>query len=273
MKKVIDANFFQDPDLEDYLKLDKGNIVVFSDYACMEAYKGNALKNISKSLEIVSKFPEQVLVLKGTRDVVKLTLTSDGFKKLVDTDQTKGFRIFCFHTQRAILGDVDLATQILKKGQIASSPFNRLKKDAEVLANGIEGIAKSFKKEHLRALKKREKLDAEMIDKIIREILLLTAFLFQGHPDVHKIPQAEQVRNSYIFRFAVSNYLLALRWISDGGLGKVKMNKLRNDIVDMNYVAYATFFDGLMTRDSKLKEIYQETCFFLKNAFETEPGI
>ena len=47
MKKVIDANFFLEQGLEDYLKSDKGNIVVFTDYACMEAYKGNAIKNIS----------------------------------------------------------------------------------------------------------------------------------------------------------------------------------------------------------------------------------
>jgi hypothetical protein len=56
MKKVIDANFFQDLGLEDYLKSNKGNIVIFTDYACMEAYKGDALENISKSLEIVSTF-------------------------------------------------------------------------------------------------------------------------------------------------------------------------------------------------------------------------
>jgi len=56
MKKVIDANFFQDLGLEDYLKSNKGNIVIFTDYACMEADKGDALENISKSLEIVSTF-------------------------------------------------------------------------------------------------------------------------------------------------------------------------------------------------------------------------
>ena len=54
MKKVIDANYFQDTALKDYLRSDKKNFVVFPDYACMEAYKGNAIKNISKSIEIVS---------------------------------------------------------------------------------------------------------------------------------------------------------------------------------------------------------------------------
>jgi hypothetical protein len=273
MKKVIDANFFQNPELENYLKSDKGNMVVFTDCACMEAHKGNALENLPKSLEIVSKFPEQVLVLKGTRDVVKLTLTSDGFKNLVDTDQTEAFRIFCFRIPRGILCDVNLVAQILKQEQFASAYFDKLKNDAAIVANGIEELAKSFKKEHLRAIRKREVLAAGVIDKIARDILWLTSLLFQGHPDVQKIPKAEQVRNSYVFRFAVSAYILSLRWISDGGPGTVKLDKLRNDSVDMNYVAYATFFDGILTRDSKMKEIYLETCFLLKNVFEAELGI
>ena len=47
MKKIIDSNFFRDPELETYRSSDKGNIVVFNDFACMESYKGDALKNVS----------------------------------------------------------------------------------------------------------------------------------------------------------------------------------------------------------------------------------
>ena len=38
-------------------------------------------------------------------------------------------------------------------------------------------------------------------------------------------------------------------------------------LVDMGYIAYATFFDGLLTKDKKMQEIYEETCFFLENVF------
>ena len=75
-----------------------------------------------------------------------------------------------------------------------------------------------------------------------------------------------------ILRYAVSAYLLTLQWISDGGPGNVKREKLRNDYVDMHYVAYATFYEGLLTRDAKMKGIYEEICFVLENVFDTEPG-
>jgi hypothetical protein len=267
MKKVIDVNFLQDPALADYLISDKSNLVVFPDYACMETYKGNAIKNISKSIEIVSQFPDQVIVLKGTRDIAKLSLSPDGFQKFEDPIQTGEFRNFCLGVRRAVQGDHALAKQILRNGQLASKYFDKLQKDAKVIAKGIEEITKSFNPDDLRALRKRETLEAEFIDRIIRDIVLIAGLLFRDHTDIDEIPQASQLPNSYILRYAVSSYLLALQWISNGGPWNVKRDKLRNDFVDMNYIAYATFYDGLLTRDAKMMEIYRETCFVLKNVF------
>jgi hypothetical protein len=271
MRKVIDANFLQEPALADYLRFDKRNFVVFSDYACMEAYKGNAIKNISKSIEIVAQFPDQVIILKGTSEIVKLSLSLVGPRNFEDSIQTGEFKKFCLGVKHATQGDSVLAGQILQNGKRASEHFNKLQKDAEVIAKGIEAIAKSFKSDQLRNLRKREKLGKDFIDRIIRDIFLTAALLFRNHPDVDEMPQASQLPNSYLLRYAVSAYLLALQWISDGGPGNVKRDKLRNDYVDMHYVTYATFYDGLLTKDAKMASIYQETCFVLKNVFDTEP--
>lgn len=266
MKKIIDANFFQDPSLEDYLSSDKGNIVVFTDTACMEAYKGNAIKNISKSIEIVSKFPDQVIVLKGTREVANLIVSPSASYLLEDPEQTRGFKRFCQDVQRAVGGDEVLAAKIRRKGQLASNHFDLMREEASIVAKAIEGIGRSFHPEHLMALK-RGNLVNEVIEKIFNEILLIAAFLFLFHPDDLELPKAPQVRNSYVFRFAVSSYLLALQWISDGGPRNVRAEKMRNDVVDMSYVAYASFFDGLLTRDKKMQQIYEEACIFLETLF------
>lgn len=105
---------------------------------------------------------------------------------------------------------------------------------------------------------------------MLKDILLITGFLFQDHPDINELPKASQLPHSYVFRFAVSAYLLTLDWISNGGPGNVNLERLRNDFVDMNYVAYGTFFDGILTRDAKMKRMYNETCFLLENLFDTE---
>ena len=215
MKKVIDANYFQDPALTDYLRSDKSNFVVFPDYACMESYKGNAIKNISKSIEIVSQFPEQVIVLKGTRDIVKLSLLPDGFNKFEDPSQTREFKMFCLRVSRAMQGDFALVSQILQHGQLASEHFNELLQETEAIVEGIEEISKSFKPDHLRALRKRERLEKEAVDSIIRNIIFITGRLLQQHPDVDEMPKASQLPNSYTLRYAVSIYLLALGTVNN----------------------------------------------------------
>jgi hypothetical protein len=272
MKKIIDANYFQDAGLKQYLGSSKEHFVVFCDYACMEAYKGNSLKSISKSIEIVSNFPNQVIVLKGTRDLVSLTLMSVNHAQLEDSGQTKGFRDFCFGVHLALSGNESLKAQIIEKGIEASACFDTFRDDAAKVAKGIAELRKSFTLEHLRVLRERDFYPADLLGRFKREILEITALLFSAHPDIDQMPQAEQVRDSYLFRFAVSTYILALRWISDGGPAMVKLDKLRNDIVDMNYVAYATYFDGLLSRDKKMNEIFQETCFVLENMFVVQPN-
>ena len=267
MKKIIDANFFRNPELEAYLGSDKRNMVVFNEYACMEAYKGDAIKNISKSIEIVSKFPDQVIILKGTRDVVNLIVSASDLYLLEHKEQTRGFKRFCSDVQRAVCGYKILATQILKKGEFASKQFEKIREDTIKIATAINLLEKSFKSCHLKYLRKGQKLPDKLSDKIVHDILMFAVILFKEYTNFLELPKYDQMRNTYIFRLAISNYLLGLRWISEGGPGKVSKEKLQNDIVDMGYVAYASFFDGLLTRDIKMKQIYQDVCLFLNEIY------
>jgi hypothetical protein len=84
MKMVIDANYLQDPSLEEYFRADRNNKVVFTDYACMEAYKGDAIRNIYKSLQIVSRYPDQVIVLKPTSPTVRVGDESQDAQRYLD---------------------------------------------------------------------------------------------------------------------------------------------------------------------------------------------
>ena len=60
MQLVLDANCFSDPRLANFLSKRKAHKVVFNEYAMIEAYKGNALKNIVESYRIVAQYPDQV---------------------------------------------------------------------------------------------------------------------------------------------------------------------------------------------------------------------
>jgi hypothetical protein len=57
-------------------------------------------------------------------------------------------------------------------------------------------------------------------------------------------PPALELPYTFIFRYALAGYLVALRWMAVGGAKNVKPEKIRNDIVDATFAAYATYFQG-----------------------------
>ena len=47
---------------------------------------------------------------------------------------------------------------------------------------------------------------------------------------------------------------------------------MRNDIIDIHFVSYATFFDGLLSNGKKMKKIYSNVLFLLKHFNVTVTG-
>ncbi len=266
MRRVLDANCFQDPVLEEYLRSSPDNFVVLTDFACMETYKPACIANIHKSIQIAARFPAQVIVLKPTPEIIRLQdraphLSPDEF---IDEAQTNGFADFCEGVRLAANGDPRFEQQILAHRREALRHFDRMLSEAETYAEGIGAVRSSLRPEHVRGLRERTPLAREDAHEMIKMVLLLAGILFRDHPEVTRLPKPfSAARNTHLFRIALANYLLAARWIGDGGALGVKSERLRNDIVDMTYVAFATQFDGLLSRDKKMLELYEETRFVL----------
>jgi hypothetical protein len=139
--------------------------------------------------------------------------------------------------------------------------------DAKTYADNVEVAAKNYDAAQLKILRANKPYTSELIDKVIDNILNLAALLFAGHPKIVKLPPAMELPNTFIFRYALCGYLLALRWIEVGGAKNVKVERLRNDMVDASFAAYATYFDGLLSADIKATELYRDAKVLLKRAF------
>jgi hypothetical protein len=101
--------------------------------------------------------------------------------------------------------------------------------------------------------------------------MLLAGQLFKEHPSVTEWPRGPELRNTFIFRYALCGYVSILKRIEDGGPGKTKPEKLRNDVIDINFAAFATYFDGLLTMDKRAGEIYADADFLLREVFAMPP--
>ena len=52
-------------------------------------------------------------------------------------------------------------------------------------------------------------------------------------------------------------------------MGKVSNENLRNDMVDVNFAAFATYFDGLLADDKRAADAYARSEYLLQEMFAT----
>jgi hypothetical protein len=164
-------------------------------------------------------------------------------------------------------GDRSLLAQIHAHGAEASAHLAKVVNDAGDVAEGIKQITKNLPPDMVRRLRSNKALTREDIFAVIDSVAVLAREFYAARPDFCGPTLREHQWHSFVFRFALAGQLLAFNWVASGGIESARRSRVANDVVDMNYVAYATFFDGILSSDKKVNEIYRDACLFLENAF------
>ena len=274
MRKVVDSNQLQSECLRSYLAESNANFAILTDYAAMEAYKGETLVSIYKSMRVVSEFPAQMIVLKNTRIACGLSGKCSNLQgRLIDKRQTQEFKVYARSLREAKQGNPSLQYQILEYGKEATKHLERMLNDARTIGAVFDEIARTYTKEERRLIRDGKIYTPALADKIVRNVLYIAGELFRNHPDVQRLPTYEELPGTFIFRAALCTYLLALERGALGGANSTSPAKLRNDMVDMNFAAYGTFFDGVLSADARVLHIHEQARLFLTSLFEPHVSV
>jgi hypothetical protein len=260
MRRVVDSNALQSEQLRDYLAADARNLAVLTNDASIEAYKGNTLASIFKSMEILSGFPDQVIVLKGTQALCGLHGTGKGLqKRLIDYGTTRDFGKWCKELLKARAGDGRFIQQILKLGRDATDHANRTLAAVPEIVAGRAQVAEVYTGSELRAIRTGTAVSSALKVKFVQQVLLMAGMLLRDHPNVREWPhEFEALVDRYLFRYALCTHLWVLDWISDGSPSQQKSERVRNDLVDLHFATCSTYFDGPMSSDRKVKRVYEQ---------------
>jgi hypothetical protein len=265
MRKVVDTNFLKSDKLREYLA-DSTNIAVIPDFAVKETLKGRDPSSIYRQFQGLAEYPSQVIALKTTRAVSGLrSRRGRGLqRRLIDKDQTSGFKLFCDKLEQAKNGDEVVRKQLAHKCDLAIEELDQIASAQNTFAANLAEHAKNYTDAELKILRKGEPITPELFAKITEQIQKLAVFLFAAHPYFKKPPRLKQLPNAFIFRYAVAGYVVALCCLKDGGPGRASVENIRNQLVDAMFAAYATYFDGFLSDDQKANELYETTCDLLK---------
>lgn len=253
MKCVVDSNYLQTEELRQFLKRSQANEAVFTDYAFMEATKGDTLATVYKSLEVLSEHPEQVIVLKTTMDVCGLHGGSRGLqRRLVDVPRTREFGVFCRAMKNARQGEPSMQGELLRLGREATSHLESIRSYAIEFARTGAEVAKNFSRDEQCLLRAGRPIPRDLLGNFFYACVIQSKVLFQHHPAVRRMPNQAELLNTYIFRSSLCHLLLVLKWAYDGGTSS-NPNKVLNDMVDTHFAAYSTYFDDLLSKDATPK--------------------
>jgi hypothetical protein len=255
MKKVVDHGALWSEGFKDFLASSKNNFAVLTDYSGMESFAGN----IERSFSVLRHYPEQVIVLKGSGKIARLRPRKRGAQgRLIDEEQTRQFHKFC----RA-LPDHPTANDFPTLVERAQSRKEHLAQYSQPMREAITQRVGKYPANELKLLRSSRKTSTEFGDIVMKDILSLTSILLaKKEHDIGSISLDDAIF-SFPFRYCVCAMFLVLHWAEKSGLDSLPDKAIRNAFTDMTYAAYATFFDGIITRDKILFTLFLRSRGFL----------
>jgi hypothetical protein len=257
MKLVLDSNMLRDQFMLDFLEHSKNNQVILTDYLMIEAYKAGNASSFLENMEPLSRFTQQCAVLKSTGEIAKLRGRIKGLtRRMIDPASAKTLLEFNA-TIRAVKEGKSFGRSFYDHQIAAAAHISTITSDATKLATNFNHVRDYFTAFELEQIRGRNNLNKKLAFKIMHFMEEITYQLLDIASYQGKILQNEFV-NLFCFRFALCSTLLLMRWIRNGVTQLPRPERVRNDILDMNLCSYSTYFDGILTNDTALRETYSE---------------
>jgi hypothetical protein len=178
---------------------------------------------------------------------------------MIDVNATRGFADFCKALKQAQTNPY-VAAQIEDHKRAAAKHFNVVYDQMAGFNEMLDDIAKAHPPAHLRAFRGGERISREMMSALTRLVAITAKKLYDELWD-RRLPQLEEIPNTFIFRYALCMHFAALHALKIGR--RANQGKLVNSLVDITLATYATFFDGILSEDKEANLLYSLTSFYL----------
>lgn len=210
-------------------------------------------------MSLLIDFPDQVIVPKSTITICGLYLKPSMLPEaIISKEDSELFNTFS-KTLKNSKNNLSNFKESLELHQAAANDqIMRIRSDAPLLFEGFRNIEKTYNRDDVKQLR-RGNISTSFFNKIFENTLKTTAILMRDHPSVSHTTSFEMLQYGFLFRNALCFQVLFMRWVSKGSPDNFNLNTTINDIIDMNFITFSLYFDGILSNDKKLVEIYTDT--------------
>ena len=259
---VVDQNWFRTDDF--VLRLDRADGIqyVITDTALLEMFKGQKWEyTSSRSLKAAADHPERIEVAEAPCDILKKEVHTRAPippNAVISKDLTTRFRLYLaeMKAQGTVGPRHDYIRRHISQAQMDLT-HQQLDhpRNLAMLRNCHDSIKSDLGEEFVRAARKGE-LDQSALEQNVIVPAMRSAKDILAENGVTK----DEMKNfllydSFLIRHGLAYLLLALRWVTQGGIDSLPDVKATNDLRDMEYVLIASYGVGILTTESKVDSL------------------
>ena len=258
MKCVVDSNMLQSPALRSFLTASQDNVAVLPDYVWMEIYKQQSLSSVVRALAVISDRATQITVLESGHRIAGLDPRDPWFRR----DMRRGnasddLRSMREAVRQATAGEPDPLRQLSARWSEAAENLHGMDEGAVAILESLPEMAAVFGPDEVRRIRTGSPYTPEMTATAfgMAEQIYEALAAARGLPASLTMPHAT---DAYLYRLALGIVIHLLHWIKTGSQRPKRIDKARNDFIDIGIAVCATYFDDLLTDDQKARRMFNE---------------
>jgi len=263
MLVLVDNNFADRHGMRAYLAASRSNRAVLPSTVFEEWYKAKSPDTPRRVQQIVCSYPDQIFVLKHTRDLLHMAGEPPGMLfRLIDRQQTRDFAPYCDTVINAPMSP-ELEAHFAMHQANAQDHVNALLPEAHKMMGLFETWDREFTGEQIRSLRgivgSGRMLSPELQRSTVEKAFRLGGGLSVAHGiDRAKIPTTDAgMANLLGVRYGFMTVALYVHMRSVSSMTPTSDKRVLNQLMDLKIAAQATYFDGFMTNEPDLDIIYQ----------------
>lgn len=263
MLVLVDNNFADRDGMREYLGTARTNRAVLPSTVFEEWFKAKSPDTTRRVQEIACSYPNQIFVLKDTRDLLHMDGNPAGMLlKLIDREQTRDFEPYCQTVVKAPMSP-KLEAHFAKHRVNAQEHVGALLPEAHKMMKLFETWDSEFTTQQVSSLRgivgTGRKLSDDLQNLTVEKAFQLGGNLFVAHAvDRSKIPSTcAEMANLLAVRYGFMTVALYVHMRSASSMTPTSDKRVLNQLMDIKIAAQATYFDGFMTNEPDLDIIYQ----------------
>lgn len=255
---VIDSSKLQSAELREFLSASTANLAVLPDFAWFEVYKQETVDAVLALLSVIGDFPEQITVLKSGEVIARLNLGLPSGVAAMERQDVAPLIREMIHVISGPRREDPIVLQQLKDlwSSAAVSLVGMHEGAIDIVTSLPEMSEQMFSQHEIRIIRTNGRYTEEMFASIFGAAEQIWETLAEGYGLQWRSMLRDHTMSAYLFRYALGIVIYLLWWIGSGSPKLERVDRIRNDLIDLNFAVYATYYDGFLTADRKAKWIF-----------------